>query len=323
MRLRLDRLGHAIRTKGLALLARFLPAVRRIGEIALIVLGVLVAAAIALVALISGAIVGAYTWLRDLILEYLAVTLTILAVFTFLGFGISYWRNYPGLSWQLWQRCAYGDAHCSEAAATWTLASFAVLSFLAAARAVIWTRKLFEIEVQLKLGQSACVDRSESHINKEIFVTSESQVLLGYRPAGFTRDELSSYHEHHVAFTNLGRTALADVGVKLCLVDRNNVHSEQYPLHLGSIRCNDEIHVAVYIAKLFHDMKVLWGHATEQGKTLPFFAVDSLSAQPTFAFPDPQLPLPPMAQAINQPNGGAEGMQPKPPQDNPGQPLSG
>jgi hypothetical protein len=86
-----------------------------------------------------------------------------------------------------------------------------------------------------------------------------------------------------------------------------NVHSEQYTLHLGSIRCNDEIHVAVYIAKLFNEMKVLWGYATGQGKTLPFFAVDSLSAQPTFALPDPQLPLPPMAQANNQPNGGRRG----------------
>ncbi|MGA8475087.1 MAG: hypothetical protein WB681_08475 [Candidatus Cybelea sp.] len=217
------------------------------------------------------------------------------AIVVFFAFGIEYWRHYPGLSWRLWQDCAYGDSSCSMAAATWALGSFALLSFLAAARAVVWTRKLFEIEVQLKLGQTECVNHSELHINKDIFITRESQVLIGSRPAGFTKDQLGEYYDHHAGFTNLGRTALADVGVKVCFVDQNNVRSGLYPVKLGSIRCDDEIHVVIYISKFFHDMTVLWGDATEQGQSLSLFAVNALLAPATFALPSTQLLLPAMA----------------------------
>ena len=161
----------------------------------------------------------------------------------------------------------------------------------------MWTRKTFEIEVQLKLGQSACVQREDAHINKTIFITSDNpaQVLLGTKPVGFTRADLPAYYEHHAAFTNLGRSALADVRVHVCFVDVGGKKSPEYEVQLGSIRCPDEIHVAVYISKVFSDMKVLWDHATEQHKTLLFYAVDHVSAAETsFALPDATLELPGM-----------------------------
>ena len=269
----------------------------QIGEVLLGLLAFIAFVALWFVHVFTGWIAEAYARARYLLFEFAAIAITIAAVAVFVGFGVSYWFHYPGLSWQLWQRCAYDDPTCSVAAATWALGTFALCSFLAAGRAVFWTRKLFEIEVQLKLGQSRCVDRSDQHIKKEVFVTEEGQVLTGSTPAGFSRDDVQFYWPHHVDFVNLGRTALADVLVKFCFVDQNNVRYPLIPLNLGSIRCDDDIHVAVYIAKRFHDMRVLWGDATEQGRPLRFFAVDALSGETTFALPDHQLPLPPIDQA--------------------------
>lgn len=244
------------------------------------------------------------------VVEYVAVLTFLILLAVFLVFGHYYWASHPGLSAA---DCAFGDAACSAASATWALAAFALLSFFAATRAVIWTKKAFEIEVQLKLGQSGCSDRTESHVNKEIFVTSESQVLLGRRPAGFTRNDAEQYYEHHAAFTNLGRTALADVCVEVCFEDVNKVRSPRWGFHLGSIRCNDEIHVAVYIAKFFEDMQVLWGHATEQGRPLDFYAEDAISIQRSYPLPSTQIALPGMAQAVGDSAGNSAEAPPKPP----------
>lgn len=271
------------------------PAFHRVEDILVSAVGVFIVGALAFVYLWTGWVLGACTWVIGLIREYLATALTLCWVLAFVIYGVSYWHDHPGLTWQ---QCAYGEPTCSSAAATWALASFAVLSFLAAARAVVWTRKTFEIEVQLQLGQSGCAQHEDSHINKEIFVTGDSQVLLDGKPVGFTKADLSSYHEHHVAFTNLGRSALADVRVHVCFADVRGVKSSNYQLLLGSIRCSDEIHVAIYISDVFSDMKVLWSGATEKNKPLDFFAVDSLTSAGTrYSLPDPRQPLPGMALA--------------------------
>ncbi len=241
--------------------------------------------------------------LRQLVAQLWAYSLVLcvaIGILIFLYHGYKYWSSLPGLTWQT---CVYGNSQCSASVATWTLAAFALLSFGAAARAVNWTRKLFEIEIQLKLGQSSCSNHSEEHISKEIFVTDGGQVLLDARPTGFTKAKLADYHEHHVAFINLGRTALADAHVHLCFADPKNVKSQHYPVHLGSIRCNDEIHVGVYIPKTFQDMRVLWGEATEQERRLDFFPVDPIVSEAKYAVPTLQLPLQGMAKA-GTPGGG-------------------
>ena len=168
---------------------------------------------------------------------------------------------------------------------------FALLSFLAAMEAVLWTARLFEVEVRPILGQTACSHGSSHRANKNLFMTDQGQVLLGNIPVGFAAQTAEmNYHEHHVAFTNLGRTALADIKVKVCFEDTQSDYWRPYIVSLDNLRCDDEVHVAIYISRALRDVNILWGEATQEGKPISFFAADRISREKhAFYFNEPKV----------------------------------
>lgn len=206
----------------------------------------------------------------------------------FVGFGLFYWAHHPSTSLAT---CAYGDSNCSLAAATWSLAAFAFLSFIAAIEAVIWTKNLFFIEVQPRLGQSECKKRGPAHPSDiEIFVMADSAILIDSRPIGFNRATLPrEYRSHHVAFTNLGRTALTNVSVKMCLPDQGRA---DYGVDLGNILRDGEAHVAIYIALNLGRLEVKWDGAAQDGKVIPLYAKSPLDADEFYPYGTEELELP-------------------------------
>jgi len=227
-----------------------------------------------------------------------------------------------------WQECTYGDAVCSVAAGTWIVGLVALFAFAAACQAVAWSSAMFFIEVEPRLGQSLCpMHRVVDHpFNKEIFLVpqQDSGLVIFRCPLDFDR---SDYYEHHSAFKNLGRTALANVDVYMRLADeKGSGRSAPICVHIGNVLCNDEVHVAFFASRVFEKLTVTWSNASQSRpkskgrESVRFFPADPSSDIAVFPVPDiRQLPLPAIQiGGVATPAGGAQQpAQPKPPPGTP------
>jgi hypothetical protein len=179
-----------------------------------------------------------------------------------------------------WQECAFGDAPCSTAAGTWALTLVGGLGFLAAALTVAYARRALGIELEATLGQSPCSHHEEKDhpADKEVFVTTRGQTLRKI-PFGLSRSDLLEYFSTpiHVAFVNLGRTALASVSATMWLESERTKARISYPLYIGNIKCDQEIHVAVYVSRRHAPFKITWHAATERGNKIKFYAEDPVT----------------------------------------------
>lgn len=211
------------------------------------------------------------------------------AILLFLAWGVWYWGTHPSLTAP---DCAFGNAVCSVAAATWVLAAFALMSFVAATYAVLWTKRLFYVEVRPRLGQAACKKRGTEHpADIDIFVLADGTIIIDGRPVGVDRMTiLKDYNARNISFDNLGRTALTDVRVKMYL-GNNDL---PYEVPLGNILCDRERHVTIYIAKSHGELLVRWDGATQEQRPIPFFAKDRMERAESFfeyGTDEPELPL--------------------------------
>jgi len=205
------------------------------------------------------------------------VTIELIVIALFVLGGLAYWHRAPGLTWQ---ECIYGRAECSTAAGTWLLAGVAAFTLPIALATVVWASRAYSREIESRLGQRRCSHHGDNHrADKEIFVT-HGQVLLFRRPVGYDpKNAGTEYLDQHNASLNLGRPALASIKVRMHVRNEDGKVLDPIDVALGNIRCDDEVHVAIFVWHELHDVEITWSHATERGTSIEFYADDPLSEQ--------------------------------------------
>jgi hypothetical protein len=209
------------------------------------------------------------------------------AIIALYAHGVAYWNSHP--SSISWDDCFYGSSACSAAAATWTLAAFALSSFIAAIYAVRGTYHLLSLEEEPKLGQSGCTRRGQGHPpDIRIFVQKDGLILFK-EPVGFARGTASTeYRRREIAFTNLGRSALTKVTAQM----RIGNDTDRHTVNLGNIIRDQEVHVTLYVARSYGMVPILWRNACQDDKRIDFYPRDEDVPETLYGIVPPQLALP-------------------------------
>lgn len=63
------------------------------------------------------------------------------------------------------------------------------------------------------------------------------------------------------------------------LRDETGRQQDPIEVELGNIRCDDEVHVAVYVWHEFKEVGISWSSATERGQRIEFYADDAYKEQ--------------------------------------------
>jgi hypothetical protein len=183
--------------------------------------------------------------------------------------AFAFWHDHPSMTWQT---CAFGDAPCSTAAATWSLTLVGLFAFGAAILTVQYAARSFGLETEPTLGQSPCVHYGDHHLaDRTLFVTEGGQLLTRF-PVGVTEENvLETYAPPvHVAFENLGRTPLAGVRVALHIECKDGAFTRRVICDIGNIKRDRERHVVIYIDKTLEPFSVAWCDATQRGPAVAF-----------------------------------------------------
>lgn len=143
--------------------------------------------------------------------------------------------------------CAFGKDTCSTAVATWLLVVMALFAFVAAIIAANWAHLAYQNETEPRLGEDACT-LSEPHRVDRTFYLSLDGDLLSRLPFDDTTEK--DYQERHHSFTNLGRSALGNVCVRVVFRDEYGSATDEQKMPLGNFGVADshrERHVAIKI----------------------------------------------------------------------------